>query len=65
VNTIGVGSYGPVNYGKDYFGRPNIIEDTFSETSFKEMATITGGKYIWAKNEQEIVTALEKIFFVK
>jgi Ca-activated chloride channel homolog len=60
VYAIGVGRTGLVPFGHDYFGRPNMIDNTFTDRDFKTLVNITGGQYIWAKDSDAIADALEK-----
>lgn len=61
IYTIGVGSKGIVPFGKDYFGTPNLVENTFSDSLFRWSSAITGGQYFWAKDAAAITRALEDI----
>ena len=45
VYTIVVGKEGLVPYGKDFFGRPNMIENTVDETTMRKIAEIGGGEF--------------------
>ena len=57
---IGVGSPGLVPFGRDSFGRPNVIDNTFTDRDFQTIARITGGQYAWAKDSDTIADALVK-----
>jgi Ca-activated chloride channel homolog len=59
---IGIGTRGLVPLGRDEQGNPNIIEDTFTDTDFKTMARLTGGRYYHANNAEEVYSILQKIF---
>jgi Ca-activated chloride channel family protein len=61
IYTIGVGNKGIVPFGKDYFGTPNLVENTFSDSLFRWSSAITGGQYFWAKDAAAITRALEDI----
>ncbi len=58
IYTIVVGKEGLVPYGKDFFGRPNMIENTVDETTLKRMASIGGGEFFRATDN----LALEQVF---
>lgn len=62
IYTIGIGSSGPVPFGRDEQGRPNIIENTFTDKDLKLISSLTGGQYYWAKDETEISLILKMIF---
>lgn len=62
IYTIGVGSFGFVPFGQDEQGRPNMIENTFTDKDLKLISSITGGQYYWAKDETEISLILKMIF---
>lgn len=62
IYTIGVGTHGLVPYGIDDKGRPNMIDNTFTDKDFKIISSITNGKYYWAKDEQDIHRILKIIF---
>lgn len=58
VYTIIVGKEGLVPYGKDFFGRPNMIENTIDERTMRRMAEIGGGQFFRATDNQ----ALQQVF---
>lgn len=61
VYTIVVGKEGLVPYGKDFFGRPNMIENTVDETTLRKIAEIGGGQFFRATDNQALVQVFEKI----
>lgn len=61
VYTIVVGKEGLVPYGKDFFGRPNMIENTVDETTLRKMADIGGGQFFRATDNQALVQVFSKI----
>ena len=61
IYTIVVGKEGLVPYGKDFFGRPNMIENTVDETTLKKMAAIGGGEFFRATDNQALVQVFAKI----
>jgi Ca-activated chloride channel homolog len=58
IYTIVVGKEGMVPYGKDFFGRPQMIENTIDETTMRKMADIGSGQFFRATDNQ----ALEQVF---
>ena len=58
IYTIVVGKEGQVPYGKDFFGRPNMIENTIDERTLRRMAEIGGGQFFRATDNQ----ALSQVF---
>ena len=58
IYTIVVGREGQVPYGKDFFGRPNMIENTIDERTLRKMAQIGGGQFFRATDNQ----ALSQVF---
>ena len=61
IYTIVVGKEGLVPYGKDFFGRPNMIENTVDETTLKKMASIGGGEFFRATDNQALIQVFAKI----
>ncbi len=58
IYSIAVGKDGPVPYGTDFFGRPQMIESYLDETTLREIAEIGGGRFFRASDGN----ALEQIF---
>lgn len=58
IYSIVVGKEGLVPYGKDFFGRPNMIENTVDETTMRKIAEIGGGEFFRATDGQ----ALRQVF---
>lgn len=58
IYTIVVGKEGLVPYGKDFFGRPNMIENTVDETTMRKIASIGGGEFFRATDNK----ALSQVF---
>lgn len=56
--TIAIGKEGKVPFGKDFFGRPRMIENTLDETTLREIAKIGNGQFFRASDNQ----ALENVF---
>lgn len=61
IYTIVVGREGLVPYGKDFFGRPNMIENTIDETTMRKIAEIGGGEFFRAADNQALVSVFGKI----
>ena len=61
IYTIVVGKEGLVPYGKDFFGRQNMIENTVDETTMRKMAQIGGGEFFRATDNQALVRVFTKI----
>jgi Ca-activated chloride channel homolog len=61
IYTIVVGKEGLVPYGKDFFGRPNMIENTIDERTLKSMAEIGGGEFFRAADNQALTRVFQKI----
>ncbi len=61
IYTIVVGKEGLVPYGKDFFGRPNMIENTVDETTMRKMAEIGGGEFFRATDNQALESVFQKI----
>ena len=58
IYTIAVGKEGRVPFGKDFFGRPNYIENTLDETTLRKIARIGHGEFFRVSDNQ----ALEQVF---
>jgi Ca-activated chloride channel family protein len=61
IYTIVVGKEGMVPYGKDFFGRPNMIENTVDVTTLKKMAEIGGGEFFRAADNQALAQVFARI----
>lgn len=59
--TIVVGREGLVPYGKDFFGRPNMIENTVDESTMRQIAEIGGGEFFRATDNQALMSVFNKI----
>lgn len=58
VYTIVIGKEGLVPYGKDFFGRPNMIENNVDETTMRKIAEIGGGEFFRVPDNK----TLNKVF---
>jgi Ca-activated chloride channel homolog len=61
IYTIVIGKEGLVPYGKDFFGRPNMIENTIDETTLRKMAMIGGGEFFRASDNQALARVFSQI----
>jgi Ca-activated chloride channel family protein len=61
IYTIVVGKEGLVPYGKDFFGRPNMIENTIDETTMRKIAEIGGGEFFRATDNQALTQVFARI----
>ncbi len=61
IYTIVVGKEGLVPYGKDFFGRPNMIENTVDESTMRKIAKIGEGEFFRATDNQALSTVFSKI----
>ncbi|MFZ6013728.1 MAG: vWA domain-containing protein [Bacteroidota bacterium] len=59
--TIVVGKEGMVPFGKDFFGRPNMIENTVDETTLRKIADIGGGEFFRATDNRALARVFKKI----
>src|SRR5687768_14706824 len=59
--TIVVGREGLVPYGKDFFGRPNMIENTVDETTMRKIAEIGDGEFFRATDNEALASVFGKI----
>ncbi|HEU5147728.1 MAG TPA: hypothetical protein VFT90_13470, partial [Chryseosolibacter sp.] len=59
--TIVVGREGLVPYGKDFFGRPNMIENTIDETTMRRIAEIGSGEFFRATDNQALTSVFSRI----
>jgi len=56
--TIIVGKEGMVPFGKDYFGRPQMVENTVDETTMRKIAEIGSGEFFRVTDME----ALQRVF---
>jgi Ca-activated chloride channel family protein len=59
--TIVVGKEGLVPFGKDFFGRPNMIPNTVDESTMRKIASIGGGEFFRATDNQALQQVFAKI----
>ena len=63
VFTVGIGHIGRQPFGKDFYGRPNFVDNTFIDASLKKIAAETDGQYFYVddfQNPREIIKAIIK-----
>lgn len=58
IYTIAIGKEGRVPMGKDFFGRPRMVENTLDETTLRKIAEIGEGEFYRVSDNQ----ALENVF---
>ncbi len=59
--TIVVGKEGLVPFGKDYFGRPNMVENTVDETTMRKIASISSGEFFRVSDNEALKRVFERI----
>ena len=59
--TIVVGKEGLVPFGKDYFGRPQMVENTVDESTMRKIADIGSGEFFRVTDNQALVQVFKKI----
>ncbi len=60
IYTIVVGKEGLVPFGKDYFGRPHLVENTVDETTMRKIAEIGKGEFFRVTDEAAFATSIRK-----
>jgi Ca-activated chloride channel homolog len=61
IYTILIGKEGLVPFQKDYFGRPNLVENTVDETTMRKIASIGSGEFFRATDNQALKNVFSKI----
>lgn len=61
IYTIIVGKEGLVPFGKDYFGRPNMVENTIDETTMRKIAELGSGEFFRVTDNEALKTVFNKI----
>lgn len=59
--TIIVGQEGMVPFGKDYFGRPNMVENTVDETTMRKIAEIGTGEFFRVEDNAALASVFKRI----
>src|SRR5260221_9722278 len=61
IYTIVVGKEGLVPYGKDYFGRPQMVENTIDETTMRKIAKIGSGEFFRVADNEALKNVFKRI----
>ncbi len=61
IYTIVVGKEGMVPYGKDFFGRPNMVENTVDESTMRKIAQIGSGEFFRVADNEALQEVFKKI----
>lgn len=61
IYTIIVGKEGLVPFGKDYFGRPHMVENTVDESVMQKIAELGAGKFFRVTDNEALKEVFEKI----
>ncbi len=61
IYVIAIGKEGRVPYGTDFFGRTRYVENTFDETTLREIAKIGNGNYYRVSDKQALVQVFKEI----
>jgi Ca-activated chloride channel homolog len=61
IYTIIVGQEGMVPFGKDYFGRPNMVENTIDESTMRKIADIGGGEFFRVTDNEALKNVFSRI----
>lgn len=61
IYTIIVGKEGLVPYGKDFFGRPNMVENTVDETTMRKISAIGHGQFFRVTDNEALSTVFAQI----
>ncbi|MEQ9404467.1 MAG: VWA domain-containing protein [Cyclobacteriaceae bacterium] len=61
IYVIAIGREGRVPYGTDFFGRTRYVENTFDETTLKEIAEIGSGNYYRVSDKEALVQVFDEI----
>ncbi|MEQ9467102.1 MAG: VWA domain-containing protein [Ekhidna sp.] len=58
---IAIGREGKVPFGTDFFGRPRMVENTFDETTLREIAQIGNGKFYRVSDKEALIQVFNEI----
>ena len=61
IYTIVVGKEGLVPFGKDFFGRPNMVENTVDESTMRKIADIGTGEFFRVTDNRALQQVFKKI----
>jgi Ca-activated chloride channel homolog len=59
--TIVVGQEGMVPFGKDFFGRPQMVENTVDESTMRKIADIGGGEFFRVTDNEALKNVFKRI----
>jgi Ca-activated chloride channel homolog len=59
--SIAIGKEGKVPFGKDFFGRPRMVENTMDETTLREISRIGSGEFFRATDNQALTQVFQQI----
>ena len=58
---IAIGREGKVPLGTDFFGRPRMVENTFDETTLREIAKIGNGNFYRVSDKEALIQVFDEI----
>ena len=58
---IAIGREGKVPFGTDFFGRPRLVENTFDESTLREIAKIGNGNFYRVSDKEALVQVFDEI----
>ncbi|MBI3218466.1 MAG: VWA domain-containing protein [Bacteroidetes bacterium] len=61
IYTIVVGKEGMVPFGKDFFGRPQMVENSVDETTMRKIAEIGKGEFFRVTDNEALVNVFKRI----
>ena len=61
IYSIIVGKEGLVPFGKDYFGRPNMVENTIDESTMRNIAKIGAGEFFRVTDNEALKNVFSRI----
>ncbi len=61
IYTIVVGKEGMVPFGKDFFGRPQMVENSIDETTMRKIAEIGKGEFFRVTDNEALVSVFKRI----
>lgn len=61
IYTILIGKEGMVPFGKDFFNRPRMVENTVDETTMRKIAEIGNGQFYRVTDNQALVNVFHRI----
>src|SRR6185436_1712151 len=61
ISTLVVGKEGMVPFGKDFFGRANMVENTVDESTMRKIADIGSGEFFRVTDDRALQQVFSKI----